>query len=205
RFLTRRKLVLGLLGLAAEECRNVQIVGRHVLTDFADVLLDLVDDVRQILLHRHFAAGLPGLGQKRLLLMDVFLVGVLKAGRNDGDLHGVLHVVILHGAENDVGILVRGFLNDARRFVDFMKREARASGNVDEDALRALDGIVLKQRAGDGAVRSVHGAVGAGGDGSAHHGVALAVHYRFYVGKVTIDDARYSDDVRDALNEIGRA
>src|SRR5207244_267609 len=79
-------------------------------------LLDLMDDVRQSLLHRliwYFAAGLPSLRQERLLLVDVFLVGVLEAGGDNGDLHGVLHVVILHGAENNVGIFVRGFLIDA--------------------------------------------------------------------------------------------
>src|SRR6266446_1706817 len=202
-----RNLALGFLGLAAEECRHVQVVGRNILADLADVLLDLVDDVRQLVLHRHvrhFAAGLPGLGQERLLLMDVFLVGVLEAGGDNGNFHGVLHVVVLHGAENDVGVFVRGFLNDARRFVDFMEREARAAGNVDEDALRALDGVVLKQRAGDGAVGGVHGAVCAGGDGRTHHGVALAVHDGFHVGKVTIDDSGHGDDVRDALDGLAK-
>ena len=122
-----------------------------------------------------FAAGLPGLREERRLLVDVFLVGVLEAGGDDGDLDGVLHVVVLHGAENNVGVLVRGFLDDARGFVDFMQREAGAAGNIDEDALRALNGIVFEERAGDGAVGGIHGAVCAGGDGGAHHGVALAV------------------------------
>src|SRR6266480_340700 len=58
---------LGLLGLAAEERRHVQIVGGNILADFADVRLDLVDDVGQGLQHwriRHFAAGLPGLREE---------------------------------------------------------------------------------------------------------------------------------------------
>jgi len=50
---------------------------------------------------------------------------------------------------------VRGLLNDARRFVDLMQREAGAAGNVDEDALRALDGVVFEKRAGDGAVGGI--------------------------------------------------
>jgi len=44
--------------------------------------LDLVDDVRQGLLHRrirHFATGLPGLREEGRLLVDVFLVGILEA------------------------------------------------------------------------------------------------------------------------------
>src|SRR5438046_7533542 len=134
--------LLGFLRLTAQECRYVQIISRNVLADFVDVLLNLVDHVWQRLLHGRLgdlAACLPGLWQQRLLLMDVFLIGVLEARGDDGDLHGVLHVVVLHGAEDDVGILVSGLLNDARGFVDFMQREAGAAGNVDEDALRALD------------------------------------------------------------------
>ncbi len=148
--------------MAAEECWDVEIVGGDVLADFADVLLDLVDDVGQRVLHRfiwNFAAGFPGLGQERLLLVDVFLIGVLEAGGDDGDLDTVLHVVILHGAKDDVGIFVRGFLDDAGGFVNFMQRQAGTAGNIDEDALRALDRVVLEKRAGDGAVGGVHGAV----------------------------------------------
>src|SRR3989454_4648876 len=136
--------------------------------------------------------------------MDVFLVGVLEAGGDDGDLHGVLHVVVLDGAEDDVGIFMRGLLNDAGGFVDFMQRKAGAAGNVDEDALRALDGIVFKKRAGDGAVGSIDCAVRSGGDGSAHHGVTLAVHYSFHIGKVAVDDAGHGDDVRDALHGLAK-
>src|SRR6267378_3553584 len=78
---------LGFLGLAAEKRRHVQIVGGNILADFADVLLDRVDDVRQCVLHRcirTFATGLPGLWQERLLLMDVFLIGVLEARGDHG-------------------------------------------------------------------------------------------------------------------------
>ena len=116
---------LGFLGLAAEEGWNVEIVGGNVVADFADVLLDLVDDVGQGLLDRcvhGFAAGLPGLGEEGRLLVHVFLVGVLEAGGDYGDLDAVLHAVVLHGAEDDVGIFVRGFLDDAGGFVNFMQR-----------------------------------------------------------------------------------
>jgi hypothetical protein len=37
---------LGFLGLAAEECRNVKIVGGNFAADVADVLLNLMDNVR---------------------------------------------------------------------------------------------------------------------------------------------------------------
>src|SRR5882757_5142862 len=58
---------LGFLGLAAEEGGDVEIVGGNVLADFADVLLDLVDDVWHGALHRlirYFAAGFPGLREE---------------------------------------------------------------------------------------------------------------------------------------------
>src|SRR5207244_5745872 len=111
--------------LPTQKSWDVQIVRGNVLADFADVirlgvckykprtpLLDLMDDVRQSLLHRliwYFAAGLPSLRQERLLLADAFLVGVLEAGGDHGDLHRVLHVVILPRADNSVGSCVGGF------------------------------------------------------------------------------------------------
>jgi hypothetical protein len=36
---------LGFLGLAAEECGDVEVVGRNVMNGFADVLLHLMDDI----------------------------------------------------------------------------------------------------------------------------------------------------------------
>src|SRR5256885_17021607 len=86
--------LLGFLRLTAQECRYVQIVSRNILADFADVLLNLVDHVWQRLLHGRLgdlAACLPGLWQQRLLLMDVFLIGVLEARGDDGDLRSEEH------------------------------------------------------------------------------------------------------------------
>src|SRR5580693_8300032 len=65
-----------LLGLPAQKSRDVEIVGRNIWADFADVLLHLVDDIRQRLLHGRFggfASRFPGLGQERLFLVHVFL------------------------------------------------------------------------------------------------------------------------------------
>jgi len=49
-----------------------------------------------------------------------FLLASLKPAAMTGDLDTVLHVVILHGTENNVGIFMRGFLDDAGGFVNFM-------------------------------------------------------------------------------------
>src|SRR5436305_603737 len=61
--LRTHSLALGLLGVAAQECGHVEIVGGNFGADFADILLDLVDDVGRLrrLLH-NVATSLPGLG-----------------------------------------------------------------------------------------------------------------------------------------------
>ena len=139
-----------------------------------------------------------------MLRQGVLLVGFLEARGNHGDLDGVFHRVVLHGAENDVGVFVRGFLDDARGFVNFVQREAGAAGNIDEDALRALNGIVFEERAGDSAVGGVNGAIRARTHGRAHDRVTLAVHNGFHVGEIAIDDAGHGDDVGDALHGLAK-
>src|ERR1700738_2943732 len=78
----------------------------------------------------HFRSGLPGLRQERRLLMDVLFVGVFEARGDNGNFDGVFHGVILHRAKNNIGIFVRGFLNDAGSFVNFMQREAGAAADI---------------------------------------------------------------------------
>ncbi len=152
--------------------------------------------------HGNFAAGFPGFGQEFGAAVDVFLVGFLEACGDDGDFYGVFHRFVLHGAEDDVGIFVGGLLDDGRGFMNFVQGEAGAAADVDEDALSALDGIVFEQRAGDGAVGGVNGAIRTGGDCGTHDGVALARHDGFDVRKIAIDDAGDGDDVRDALHRL---
>src|SRR5438874_619043 len=191
------------LRLPAQERGHVQVVRRNFLADFAHVLLNLWHDISGLerRLH-HFAPGLPGLGQERLLWQDVFLVGLLEARGDHRDFYGVLHGVVLYRAKNDVGVFVRGFLNDGRGLVNLVERQAGAAGDVDENALRALDGIVFEEWTGDGAVGRVNGAIRTGAHGRAHHRVTLAMHDGFHVGKVAIDDARHGDDVGDALHGL---
>src|SRR5260370_12510207 len=80
-----------------------------------------------------------------------------------------------------------------------MEGEARAAGNVDQNSLSTLNGIVFEKRAGDGAVRGIHSAVRSGGHSGAHYRVALAMHDGFHVGKVAVDDAGHGDEFGDAL------
>src|ERR1700756_2879810 len=85
-----------------------------------------------------------------------------------------------------------------------MQGEAGTAGNIDEDALRTLNRVVLKQRAGDGAIRGIDSAVRAGSDGGTHHGIPLPVHDRFYIREITVDDAGYGDDVRNSLHSLAQ-
>src|SRR5712664_3944642 len=150
----------------------------------------------------NLAPCLPGLWKERLLLVNVFLIGVFKACRYYGDLDAVLHVVVLHGAKNDIRVFVRRFLNHTRSFVNFVQREARAAGNIDQDALRALNGIVFKERAGNGAVRRVHRAVRSSRHRGAHHSIALAMHDGFHIREVAVNDAGHRNNIRDALHRL---
>ena len=71
------------------------------------------------------------------------------------------------------------------------------TGNVDENAGRAVDGR-LKQRAGDGGLRSLLGLVAAGGGADAHVGLARVAHDGGNVGKVEVDD-----DILAVADELG--
>ena len=85
-----------------------------------------------------------------------------------------------------------------------MQRQAIAAGNVDQDALRALNGIVFEQRTRNRANSRLGSPIRASGDSRTHYCVTLAAHNGFHVGKVAIDNARNGDDVRDALYRLSQ-
>ena len=62
-----------------------------------------------------------------------------EAGGDDGDADLVAHALVDHGAEDDVGVLVRLFLDQRRGVVDLVQREIGAAGDVDQHAARAAD------------------------------------------------------------------
>src|SRR3989442_10090470 len=72
-----------------------------------------------------------------------------EAGGNDRHADLVLEAVVDDRAEDDVGVLVGRLLDDARRLLDLVQRQVGAAGEVDQDALGALDGGVVEQRTGD--------------------------------------------------------
>src|SRR3990170_6549881 len=116
----RSEVRLGLLGLAAEERGHVEIVGR-LLNDFRDGArrrrgrLDLLG--YRAALHRFgFAHSLPGLGHIGWPLLLRLAANLAEAGGDDRDFHGLLHGFVHDGAENDVGVFMRGLLNNRRGF-----------------------------------------------------------------------------------------
>ena len=82
-----------------------------------------------------------------------------ETGGDHGNLHRIFHLLVQHGAENDVGIFVRGALNDRAGLLHFGELERCGTGDVDEDAARAIDGAGLEQRRGDGFLRGFDGAL----------------------------------------------
>src|SRR5512141_871875 len=108
--------------------------------------------------------GGSGRAYGTLVPLDVVLGP--EAGGNDRDLDLVLHLLVEHGAEDDVGVLVGGALDDGGSLVDFGELERTRTGDVDENAASAVDGAGFQQRRGDGALRDGGGAMlalGAGG------------------------------------------
>lgn len=118
---------LSFLGLPAEESGHIQVVGGNVVADVTNVLLNLVHHIRERLLLGqrlfHFATGFPGLGQEGRLLLNGLLVGLLEARGDHRDFHGIFHRIIHDRAKNDVGVLMRGLLNDRGCFVNLVKSE----------------------------------------------------------------------------------
>src|SRR5208282_5971225 len=72
----------GFLRLAPQKCRHVQIVLGNFLRGLADILRNLMNDVRwrdgQFTLRVQIAARFPRLGQKRLLLLHALLCRLLE-------------------------------------------------------------------------------------------------------------------------------
>ena len=95
--------------------------------DFLNVLLDLVHDVwrssRRRLGLGDFRLGLPGLGHEGRLSTCCLFASVKPAAITVIFTDSFM-ASSMHGAENDVGVFVRGLLDDGGGFVDFVQREA---------------------------------------------------------------------------------
>ncbi len=99
-------------------------------------------------------------------------------------------------------LFVRGFLDDARRFLDLVDREIGAAGEVDQNAARALDRGLVEQRTRHGFLRGVQRAILALAGPGAHHREPHAGHDRADVGEVEVDEPGDQDQIRDPLHRL---
>src|SRR5581483_7847170 len=127
--------------------------------------------------------------------------GLVEAGRDDADLHVALQPLVDDRAEDDVRLRVRRGVDDLRRLVDLEEREVRAAGDREEDAARAVDGL-LEERRHDGLACRVRGARLAASVTDAHEGRAGVRHDRLHVGEVEVDETGHGDEVADALHAL---
>src|SRR5437879_3362976 len=89
---------------------------------------------------RRAAGGARRAGQVHHLAGRLELQPLLgEAGGDDRHPDLVLEARVQHGAEDDVGLVVRRLLHDARGLLHLVDREIGAAGEVDEDALGAVD------------------------------------------------------------------
>jgi len=80
-------------------------------------------------------------------------------GRDHGDLHLSLQRGIDHRTEDDVRVLVRGFLYDARCLAHFDERQVGPARHVDDDPAGTVYGRALEQRTRNRTPRRFHRAV----------------------------------------------
>ena len=99
---------------------------------------------------------------------------------------------------------MRSALNDAAGLLHFGELERRGSGDVDEDAARAVDRAGFEQWRSNRFLRCFDRALGPASGRRAHDRVSHARHDRLHVGKVAIDDAGDRDDVGDALHALAQ-
>ena len=62
------------------------------------------------------------------------LHGLVEAGRDDGDANLTLHRRLVHGAEDDLGVVADGVVDDLVDLVHFAEREVGAARDVHEHA-----------------------------------------------------------------------
>ena len=124
-----------------------------------------------------------------------------EARRDHRHAHLVTHRLVDHGAEDHVRVRVGVARHDLGRLVDLEEAEARAAGDVEQDAGSAVERR-LEQRRGDGRVRGVGRTRVARGAADAHQRRPGVAHDRAHVGEVEVDEARHRDQVGDALDAL---
>ena len=83
-----------------------------------------------------------------------------------------------------------------------MQAHVGPAADVDEHAACTVDGGVLQQRRGDGALCRLDGPVVAVGHAGAHEGHTRALHDGLDVGKIKVDLTRDGDEIGDPLHRL---
>src|ERR1700737_2996679 len=135
------------------------------------------------------------------LLLGLGLGLAAETGGDYGDLDFALHGVVANDAEDDVGARVGRRADDLGRLLDLLQGDVLAGGDVEEDALGAVDRR-LEQRAGNRLLGGVLGPGVAGAVADANQRLTGVLHDRLDVGEVEVDDARLGDQVGDALDAL---
>src|SRR6267378_804469 len=135
------------------------------------------------------------------LLLGLGLGLAAETGGDHGDLDLALHGVVADDAEDDVGARVGCRADDLGRLLNLLQGDVLAGGDVEKDALGAVDRR-LEQRAGNGLLGGVLGPGVAGAVADAHQRLTGVLHDRLDVGEVEVDDARLGDKVGDALDAL---
>src|SRR2546423_1882279 len=170
------------VGLLANEGRDVEVVGARRRAGAR----------RQVGRRRVARRRAAGARVRRRAYVRRLLV---EARGDDRYLHLVAQRLVNHRAEDDVGVVVRRLAYDGAGLVDLVQGQVRAARDVDEYALRALDGRLFQQRRGDGLLRRLDGAVLARRATGAHQRQPHAGHDRLHVGEVQVDEAGHDDEV----------
>ena len=109
--------------------------------------------------------------------------------------HRATQALIKGRTEDDFCLRIDFFANTGCRFIDLIQRHIIATGDVNEDAARALHRHIIKQRIGNGGFSGFHGTFFAFRFTRTHHCLAHLVHHRAHIGKVEIDQPRLDHQV----------
>ncbi len=125
----------------------------------------------------------------------------LETGRDDGNADLIAHVLVDYGAEDQIHVSMRGFLDDGRRLIDLEQAHVRPACHIEQNAARSINGHV-QQIAANSGFRSLAGTVLAARGANRHQSGAAFAHDRPHIGKVEVDQARNGDQLGNALNAL---
>src|SRR3989338_8249070 len=127
-----------------------------------------------------------------------------EAGGDDNNTKlAFLELLVLHHAEDNLGILIHRLVNDPCRFLHLQNAQIVRAGDNKEDTLRATDRDI-QERGIDRKKRGGLRALVAFGRTNSHQGRTSALHNGFDIVKVSIDVARRRDDIGDTLNRLAQ-